>query len=161
LSWRVTILPFLGMKDLFAKFHQDEPWDSEHNKPLVAEMPDVYRCPRSKVGDQGLTVYQVPRGPDTVFANDEGAKIRSITDGTSNTIMFVEVDDRLAEPWTKPADWTFKPADPKAGLGGHFPGIFCAGFCDSSVHAITLQIKEDNLNALFTRNGRETVTIPD
>ena len=42
LSWRVAILPYLGQKSLYEKFKLDEPWDSPHNKPLLAEMPEVF-----------------------------------------------------------------------------------------------------------------------
>ena len=37
LSWRVALLPYLGESELFKEFHQDEPWDSEHNHALLEE----------------------------------------------------------------------------------------------------------------------------
>ena len=39
LSWRVAILPHLGYQSLYDRFHLDEPWDSPHNRSLLAEMP--------------------------------------------------------------------------------------------------------------------------
>ncbi len=45
LSWRVAILPFLEQDALYKQFHLDEPWDSAHNKTLIARMPPVYRSP--------------------------------------------------------------------------------------------------------------------
>ncbi len=45
LSWRVQILPLMEEGELFKQFHLDEPWDSEHNKPLIAKMPAVYAKP--------------------------------------------------------------------------------------------------------------------
>jgi len=42
LSWRVLILPYIEHKDLYEQFHLDEPWDSEHNKKLLAKMPAVF-----------------------------------------------------------------------------------------------------------------------
>ncbi len=42
-SWRVDILPFLGQEALFAQYKQNEPWDSENNKKVLAQMPDVFR----------------------------------------------------------------------------------------------------------------------
>ena len=33
-------------KRLYDQFHLDEPWDSEHNKPLAAKMPAVYSSPQ-------------------------------------------------------------------------------------------------------------------
>src|SRR6185295_12482568 len=46
LSWRVLVLPFIEEKALYNEFHLDEPWDSEHNKPLVEKMPKLYADPR-------------------------------------------------------------------------------------------------------------------
>ena len=43
LSWRVALLPYLGMGELYKRFRLDEPWDSQHNRALVDEMPSVYR----------------------------------------------------------------------------------------------------------------------
>ncbi|MCL4191413.1 MAG: DUF1559 domain-containing protein, partial [Thermoguttaceae bacterium] len=48
LSWRVQLLPFLEQQALYAQFHQDEPWDSAHNKTLIDKMPPVYRSASSK-----------------------------------------------------------------------------------------------------------------
>ena len=42
LSWRVAILPYLDENKLYKQFHLDEPWDSPHNLPLAAKMPDIY-----------------------------------------------------------------------------------------------------------------------
>ena len=96
LSWRVAMLPYLDQKNLYAKFHLDEPWDSEHNKALIATMPGTYRSPMSKLTD-GRTVYVVPRGATTAFPGSTGFKtdaaafvadpigvsFKQITDGTS------------------------------------------------------------------------------
>lgn len=51
---------------------------------------------RRHIKRSGLTVYQVPSGPSTVFAGPDGISIRKITDGTSNTIGVVEVDESRA-----------------------------------------------------------------
>ena len=48
LSWRVLILPYLDQEALYKEFHLDEPWDSEHNKPLSAMVVKVYRSPASR-----------------------------------------------------------------------------------------------------------------
>ncbi len=41
LSWRVHLLPYLECKSLYDQFHQDEPWDSQHNRQLIRKCP---RC---------------------------------------------------------------------------------------------------------------------
>lgn len=159
LSWRVALLPYLEGppgKDLYEQFDLTQPWDSPKNKPLVAEMPDVFRCPASK-SPVGTTNYLAPRGEQTVFPGNAGIKIRQITDGTSNTIGVVEVNDELAVPWTRPDDWKVDPAAPTRGLGGHFPQVILSLFIDGSVHALPSDIDPDALRALLTRNGGEPV----
>jgi hypothetical protein len=44
-SWRISILPFLESFPLYERYRLDEPWDSEHNKTLLPEMPAVLRAP--------------------------------------------------------------------------------------------------------------------
>ena len=159
LSWRVAILPFLDT-ELSLQFHRDEPWDSPHNKTLLARMPDVYRCPLAKVADDH-TVFLTPRGEGTVFAGPEGMPIRRIIDGSSKTIAIVEADDIHAVPWTKPDDWPFDPERPTAGLGGHFPDVFLTGACDASVHTIKLSIDPEIMRSLISHAGREPIPWPN
>ncbi len=45
LSWRVAILPYIEQQELYNQFHLNEPWDSPHNKTLIARMPVAYNCP--------------------------------------------------------------------------------------------------------------------
>ena len=44
LSWRVSLLPYLGYVDLYNRFHLDEPWDSPHNRQLLKPMPSEFRA---------------------------------------------------------------------------------------------------------------------
>ena len=50
LSWRVHLLPYFGEEALYQRFKLDEPWDSQHNKQLIYEMPAIYAA---KLGSQG------------------------------------------------------------------------------------------------------------
>jgi hypothetical protein len=111
LSWRVAMLPFLGEVELYKQFKLDEPWDSEHNKKLIAKMPKIYASVSAKA-PLGHTFYQMVIGPHAMSPADadprEGIESRpnyciaSLPRGTSNIIAVVEA----AEPviWTKPDD---------------------------------------------------------
>ena len=87
----------------------------------------------------------------------EGVGIRTVTDGTSNTIMLVEADADRAVEWTRPADWAYDPNLPSAGLGNLRPGVWLAGFGDGSVRFIASAVDKEVLKGLFTRAGGETI----
>ncbi len=166
LSWRVHVLPFIEQLALYQEFHLDEPWDSPHNKKLIERMPQVYLSPASdhQVTD-GLTNYLGVGGKDGVFIRPAkgdrlGARIQTILDGTSNTIMTVETGDDSAVIWTKPADFAPNADDPIRGLMGLYPNGFQAGFADGSVQFIAEGVDKVVLKALFTKAGGEAVILP-
>jgi hypothetical protein len=158
LSWRVLILPYMEYAALYQQFRLDEPWDSEHNKKLVANMPMEYRSPKSKLPrEEGKTNYLTVRGEKSVFPGSKGLSVTNVTDGTAHTIMTVEVSDERAVVWTKPDDFQYDEQDPLKGLVGIWPGGFIAGFTDGSVRFLPSSIDAKTVNALFTRNGGEQV----
>jgi hypothetical protein len=129
LSWRVQILPFVEQDELYKQFKLDEPWDSEHNKKLVAKMPKLYAPVRGKA-DPGTTYYQAFGGSNGWLK--AGARIpTSFPDGTSNTFLVAEAAKPIT--WTKPDDLVFNGKDVPA-LGGLFDGRFHAAMADGSVN---------------------------
>jgi hypothetical protein len=131
LSWRVLLLPHLDQAALAKEFKMDEPWDSEHNKKLVAKMPKVFGPIGNKEEEEGKTYYRVFTGQGTVFDGTKGIALFAITDGTSNTIMVVEANE--AVPWTKPDELVYKDKEALPKLGGHTKGGFAVLLCDGSV----------------------------
>ncbi len=134
LSWRVAILPYLGQGALFREFKLDEPWDSTHNKKLLARMPDLYSPPGINTTEPFSTFYQVFVGPGTAFEGPQGIPIQTITDGSVNVVMVAEAGEPV--PWTKPKDLPYQRNKALPKLGGIFGGEFFAVACDGSVHAI-------------------------
>jgi len=158
LSWRVAILPYIGQDALFRQFHLDEPWDSPHNRMLIAMMPDVFADPDPQfiaLAGDGKTTFQLPVGPDTIFFNNQGTKVSEIKDGTSGTIAIVEVVPERAVEWTRPADWGVDLNNPLDGVRRADRDSFAAAFCDGSVHIYPNDIPAEELRKRLTRAGGE------
>ncbi len=157
LSWRVHLLPYLEHDQLYKEFHLDEPWDSEHNKKLIAKMPKVFANPANpRLAAEGKTTYVAPVHSTAIFTGDlQGSRITDIADGTSITVLLVDVDDADAVVWTKPDDLKFDPKEPAKGLSTRFGDSYLFLFADGSVHTVTKKIDKAMLNAIFTKNGGE------
>ncbi len=158
LSWRVHILPYLGEQKLYKEFHLDEPWDSEHNKKLIARMPELFRCSENaELAKEGKTTFLAPIGDATVFPDKRGVRIGEITDGTSNTIFLVDVEDSRAIVWTRPEDWHYDPSDPLKGLARRLKDRYIVGMVDGSVRLLQKEISKYTMQGAFTRNGGEVL----
>jgi hypothetical protein len=155
LSWRVLILPFIEQDALYKEFKLDEPWDSPHNKKLLARMPKTYEVPGGKPKNKHGTFYQVFYGKNAAFEGKAGVGIADFTDGTSNTILMAESATDV--PWTKPEDIPFDAAKKVPKLGGISKGGFQTLFADGSVRFISEMVEEKTLKAMITRNGGEVI----
>jgi hypothetical protein len=141
----VLLLPYLGPqeKELYRQFHLDEPWDSPHNRQLLARMPAVYASPAapSDTDTHYLTFDgkncafrgSVNKGPVRAFnlvprlfrgrvfeVGTETAIPRSFHAGPGQTILVIEADEKL--PWTKPVDIPYDPNQPLPRMGGLYSG---------------------------------------
>ena len=183
-SWRVLILPYIEEEALYKEFHLDEPWDSPHNKPLLARMPKTYAPPGEwPAKEPYATYYQVFDGPGAAFDSDKSKGLQPFTlvppgpsgrqvmastnvvkpvdirDGTSNTFLVVEAGEPV--PWSKPADLPWDPNKPLPKLGGlPFGNAFNAAFADGSVRSIPRNTNEATLRACITIAGGENVLPP-
>lgn len=162
LSWRVKILPFVEGAALYDQFKHDEPWDSPHNKALIAKMPRVFASPLAppELAAEGKTTYVVPVAPKSIFAGDEALSIRDIVDGTSNTVIVVEALPEKAVIWTKPDDLEIDDKAPLTGLAGSPREAFLAAFADGSVRTFPDSIDLTVFRALLTKDGGEAVQAP-
>ncbi len=160
LSWRVAVLPYLGKEAeaLYKQFKLDEPWDSAHNKKVLADnpMPAVYVLPGEMRVNEKITPFQVFAGKGTMFDPAlKGVRVADITDGTSNTVMVAVAATPV--DWTKPADMPFDPAaDPVKLL--HAPVMLVMG--DGSVRS-PKAVTADKLRAAITAGGGETLRLDD
>jgi hypothetical protein len=159
LSWRVHLLPFIEGGDLYKQFNLNEPWDSETNKKLIAKMPATFKSPRlsEEMAAQGLTTYLAPIAKGTVMGAEKPIRIANITDGTSNTIMFVEALPEKAVIWTKPDDLPVDEKMPFAGLINNEVKDFAVVLTDGSVIRLNDKLPAQTLWWLFITNDGNRV----
>jgi hypothetical protein len=155
-------LPQLGYRSLYERFHLDEPWDSHHNRRLLAEMPAEFACPAGPSRRKGLTGYRVIVGPHTAptsantpFEPSRGVDVREITDGASNTILVLETDTFV--PWTKPDDLHWTQGEPPPRLASaHAIGAHVL-WADGTSRFLKNTMAPGTLLAILTINGGEVI----
>ena len=160
-SWRVLLLPYLGLQGLYDEYRFDEPWDSEHNKKLVTRMPTAYSCPSDSGFEFGETNYAVITGKGMLFDGASKPSTRSVADGAANTVLLVEVSESQI-PWTCPQDvsaarisWNIN-RDPK-GIGSHHPAGSHVAMADGKVYRYAEILPAEQLRAMATVAGGERV----
>ena len=163
LSWRVAILPFIEQGNLYQQFHLDEPWDSERNKKLIAQMPHLYEGSDPKLNAAGKTSYVVPVATETMFPPD-GKKLTlgDVTDGLSNTIMALQASAAASVVWSKPDDLQVDLKNPLNGLKQANRNSFFALMGDGSVRQFRYKINPVQMRRLLDRADGEVLTLePD
>lgn len=98
LSWRVHLLPDLGMTELYNQFHLNEAWDSEHNRTLLPKMPPYFGA-ESEIGLTRIRSFLRLDGVD-----GSHTQVGEILDGLEQTALLFYVGESKAILWTQPDD---------------------------------------------------------
>jgi len=159
-SWRVLILPYLGHKDIYAKYNFDEQWDGPNNSKLHEIALPLYHCPDDKpAAGEAETSYVVAVGPDTLFPGTETVAISQITAPTTRTFLLVETTNSGIH-WMEPRDLNvaqMAPSiNPKTGRGisSNHPGGVNAVFVDGHISFIgEMQVTPDEVRGMLSRDG--------
>lgn len=151
LSWRVTLLPYLEQTSLYTRFQRSEAWDSSANKPLsqtvVRQYADTPLDPATRVRcfyDNGA-----------IFDSRFKITLNGVTDGTANTILYVEGSDKA--PWSQFNEYKFDPKGALPALGYPNRDTFTVLTADGSTRQLRKSIDPATLKALITRAGGEVV----
>ena len=156
LSWRVHILPYLEENELYEKFHLDEPWDSEHNKTLIGQMPEFFVNPQATVSS-GKTTFLAVTGPESAFPANKRRTFADFRDGTVNSIGIIDVNSKIAVTWTAPKD--FDPdqfQDLNEAIQGNWFGSvdMIVAMMDGSSHALYGVSDEELRHLMNIRDGK-------
>lgn len=157
-SWRTAILPFLEQQPLFEMYNFNVDWDSAENM-MVRQTPlQVFRSPLSTDPPRDTNYVAVTLQGASIIEDGQFHRMSEITDGTSNTIMVIEMQNTGIE-WSEPQDVTLNQLLARlaqgnvSGAGNGFNVLFA----DGSVQFIANEIDPNQLRALITRNGGDPV----
>jgi prepilin-type processing-associated H-X9-DG protein len=161
-SWRTIILPFMEQSALYDQIRLDEPWDSAHNAQFSETIISQYKCP-SNPGEGPCTNYMVIVGQEAIFKGPQQTSIANVLDGTSNTLMIVEVPQSTTR-WMEPVDLEFAEMplsidSQGSGMGSMHPGGTQGAWADGSVRFIPETVDAETLRALITCAGGERVNV--
>lgn len=160
-SWRVALLPFMERQDLYNQYDFSEPWDGPNNRKLHDKMPEEFRCPSANGSGKNVTNYMVVVGKNTMFEANKWTKMSDATDGTTNTIMVVEVTGSTTN-WMEPKDLDLGSLPMKINvskngkcISSHHHSGAMVGLADGSTHYLLNTISPDTLRRLIIRNDGE------
>jgi type II secretory pathway pseudopilin PulG len=156
-SGRVLLLPFLEQQNVYDAFNKDEPWDSPANLAISQSPIKTFMDPSSADATPGKTDYVFVSGKGTIFENGVYTRLPSITDGSSNTLMMIEVKSAGVH-WAEPRD--FDLSQPAALPPGNHPNVNVVLFADGSVRSMSKNVPPQVLHQLGTKNGGEPVSPP-
>lgn len=158
-SWRYLIWPFAeGMKHI--PYTVKEPWDGPINSQLHSIDHWLFRCPCDRSRRPCMTNYVAIVGDGTMWPGSKSSTLDDITDGTSDTIMIVEIansDIHWMEPRDLPIEeleaWLDPNHKPRI-FGNHIEGSVVA-YADGSVEMLPRDVTIERLRAMITPAGSD------
>jgi prepilin-type processing-associated H-X9-DG protein len=155
-SGMVLLLPFLGEDALFQQFDKSQAWNEGANANLSQQMIPALRNPASTDARPGHCDYMLVGGPNAMLSESGKSTLMNVQDGTSNTIMAVEVGSRNAlESWAQPITW-----DPSKPFDSPDPTMVNVLFGDGSVRALPKTTPAPTLRLISDRQDGQPVDLP-
>jgi len=162
-SWRVAILPFLQQRPLYDQYDFNQPWDSPKNRALAGIPIPTYQCASAANPALTETNYVMIVGKGTIGGlPNEKVTFASVTDGTSNTILVVEVVGTGIQ-WMEPRDLSIDELSlmlndgSGKGPSSRHPGGVHVAMADGSVRFLSNTLPPQVLRSLILRNDGQAV----
>lgn len=157
-SWRTLILPYIDQQPLYNRIDLSKPWNDPVNADIFQKthLP-CYQCP-SHTESMDKTTYVAVVTLNSILRPRSSCKIRDVTDGTSNTILVMEVDAAHAVLWMTPQDadesWLHSLGATKKH--SHTGGAH-ALLADGTVKFVSQNINLPTLQGLITVDSGEEI----
>ena len=135
LSWRVRVLPYIEEMSLYEEIDKKSAWDNLANKPFSNRMPEAFGIDSNSLSDIAW-----------VKTSKLITSFHDITDGTSNTIMFVQ--NPAGIPWMRKNDLT---VDETLAMFKELPAdkSLVVALFDGSVLKLGSNVTQDQLRSLL------------
>lgn len=154
LSWRAEVLPYLGEKELAARFDRGQPWDAPANRPLADVRVAAFTSPLDSDAS-AVTRVRVFTGPGTLFPpGSKPLTFAEVKDGTSATFLVVEATESV--PWPQPRELPYADGGPLPQLGHpQRSNGFIMAMVDGSAKFVPAGASDVARRAAITANGGE------
>ncbi|HUE73190.1 MAG TPA: DUF1559 domain-containing protein [Pirellulaceae bacterium] len=153
-SGMVLLLPFLEQDQIYRQFDLTKPWDADENRGLSMTDLAFLRNPNSPNPAPGTTDYLFVGGPQSLLGADGKRTFADCRDGTSNTMVLVEVKGNTRS-WAEPAVWT-----PDQPLDSDTVNVVNVAMADGSVRAIDKNTPKQQLILLSNPSDGMPVNLP-
>lgn len=155
-SWRVELLPYLGYDELYALYDKTLAWDDPKNLTLIKSIPIEFQSPHRE--NDGKTTIFAAKGRGCAFQGVTPVEREQLADGFNQTVLLVEADDPMAQPWTCPRDYDYRRSSPGARLGKMRQGGFLSGWADGEIRRVESTLPKEKMRAIFTIAGNENIS---
>lgn len=154
-SWRTLILPYMEQNGLYLRVDLSKPWDDPANAFLADTSISAFACDAAGL-QPGMTTYVAAVDPQGIFSGTTPTKLPEISDGTSNTLLFVEVDSARAVHWASPEDadlltFTSSLSDPTHQRGAN------VAMADGSIQFFESSTDPAAVGGMLTKDGGELI----
>lgn len=156
-SWRTLIFPYLDQQKLYASIDLSKPLNDPVNAEAYKAVIPTYHCPSISL-EATCTTYMAVVTPESVIRPIRSCQISDVIDGTSNTLMIVEVTPQNAVHWMAPddADEQIFQFGRVAKMNPHGKGCHGA-LVDGIVRWLSDTMPHEQIHALITVNRGESV----